>query len=117
MELTSRIPMVESPTVVVNWVPTLAVCAAVTAGVIVAGSVARPLQPRVQVLSDGPVPAHSAPGSQAATSGAVACPGGSPDSKSPLPQPSSECDWPPTGPAPMPPTGPPCETPNSSVRA
>jgi len=69
----------ESTTVALSWLPTLAVCAAVTAWVVVSGSVVRPMQPRVLVLSGGP-----APGYHEAMRGAVACRGNSPESRSPL---------------------------------
>jgi hypothetical protein len=73
----------ESTTVALNWLPTLAVCAAVTAWVVASGSVLRPMQPRVLVLSGGPAPACSESGYHQAMRGAVACPGDSLDSKSP----------------------------------
>jgi hypothetical protein len=84
MELRLHILRAESATVALNWLPTLAVCVAVTAWVVVSGSVVRPMQPRVLVLSGGPAPARSAPGYHEAMRGAVACPGDSLDSKSPL---------------------------------
>jgi len=84
MELRLHILRAESTTVVMNWLPTLAVCVAVTAWVVASGNVVRPMQPRVLVLSGGLAPAYSAPGSHEAMRGAVACPGNSLDSKSPI---------------------------------
>jgi len=83
MELRLHILRAESTTVALNWLPTLAVCAAVTAWVVSTGSVVRPMQPRVTVLSGGPAPTCSESGYHQAMRGAVACPGDSLDSKTP----------------------------------
>lgn len=72
MELRLHILRAESTTVALNWLPTLAVCAAVTAWVL----------------------AYAAPESHEATRGAVGCPGNSLDSNSSLPQRSSAVDMP-----------------------
>jgi len=83
MELRLHILRAESTTVALNWLPTLAVCAAVTAWVVSTGSVVRPMQPRVTVLSGGPAPTCSESGYHQVIRGAVACPGDFLDSESP----------------------------------